>query len=146
MKSRRELAIGELAAWYGLAPHVLRHWEEMGLLTPARAPGGRRLYGSADVTRIALVLLAKEAGLTLEQTRYLLAEAADRQARRALYQRHGDLLRSRIAAAQESLAIIEHAAECDAEDITVCPRMRAKVTARLPAGLPDDDEPWPPQH
>lgn len=138
------MAIGELAAMYGLAPHVLRHWEGMGLLTPARAPGGRRVYGPVDATRIALILLAKEAGLTLEQTRFLLTEAADKQARAALYRRHGDLLRRRIAAAQESLAIIEHAAACDAEDITVCPRMREKVTARLPAGLRDDGGAWPP--
>ncbi|MEV4713914.1 MerR family transcriptional regulator [Micromonospora sp. NPDC049374] len=143
MKSRREMAIGELAAMYGLAPHVLRHWEQMGLLTPARDPGGRRVYGSVDATRVALVLLAKEAGLTLDQTRYLLTEAADKQARVALYQRHGDLLRSRIAAAQESLAVIEHAASCDAEDITVCPRLREKVAARLPAGLRHDGEAWP---
>ncbi|MFD1083432.1 MerR family transcriptional regulator [Micromonospora andamanensis] len=143
MKSRQRMAIGELAALYGLAPHVLRHWEQMGLLTPARAPGGRRVYGPVDATRIALILLAKEAGLTLEQTRYLLAEAADKQARATLYQQHGELLRGRIAAAQESLAIIEHAAACHAEDITVCPQLREKVAARLPAGLRPDGGAWP---
>ncbi|NLU77715.1 MerR family transcriptional regulator [Micromonospora sp. HNM0581] len=137
------MVIGEVAAMYGLAPHVLRHWEQMGLLTPARAAGGRRVYGPADVTRIALVLLAKDAGLTLDQARHLFAEVADKRARSALYRRHGHLLRSRIAAAQESLAIVEHAAACDAEDITVCPRLREKVAARLPAGLRHDAAAWP---
>jgi MerR family copper efflux transcriptional regulator len=126
------MSIGELAAMYGLAPHVLRHWEDMGLLTPARASNGRRVYGPAEATRIALVLLGKDAGLTLEQTRQLLATTADREARRVLYRQHGDQLRRRIAAAEASLAIIEHAARCDAEDIAACPHLHAKVAARLP--------------
>ena len=33
-----EYTIGELAARFGLATHVLRHWEDMGLLSPARYP------------------------------------------------------------------------------------------------------------
>jgi MerR family copper efflux transcriptional regulator len=38
------VAIGDLAARFGLATHVLRHWEEMGLLRPARTSAGRRRY------------------------------------------------------------------------------------------------------
>ncbi|WXK67305.1 MerR family DNA-binding transcriptional regulator [Nonomuraea sp. N2-4H] len=34
MKSTPMMAIGEVAARFGLAPHVLRHWEAMGLLSP----------------------------------------------------------------------------------------------------------------
>lgn len=129
------MAIGELAAMFGLAPHVLRHWEDMGLLAPARAANGRRVYGPPEATRVALILLGKDAGLTLEQTRQLFADAADREARSALYRRHRDQLTQRIAAAQASLAIIEHAARCDAEDITTCPQLNAKVAARLPVEL-----------
>ncbi len=32
--------IGELAARFGLATHVLRHWEDVGLLTPSATPAG----------------------------------------------------------------------------------------------------------
>ncbi|MGK5741478.1 MerR family transcriptional regulator [Micromonospora sp. URMC 103] len=45
-----------------MATHVLRHWEDVGLLSPARRVAGRRVYGSAHVTRLAEILLAKEAG------------------------------------------------------------------------------------
>jgi MerR family transcriptional regulator, copper efflux regulator len=128
------MAIGDLAAMFGLAPHVLRHWEAMGLLTPPRAGNGRRVYGPAESTRIALILLGKDAGLSLEQTRQLFTIAADREARGVLYQQHSDRLRRRIAAAEAALAIIEHAATCTADDITACPDLHAKVTARLPAG------------
>ena len=33
------LTIGELATRFGLATHVLRHWEDEGLLSPARRAG-----------------------------------------------------------------------------------------------------------
>lgn len=36
MKSSEALTIGELAQRFGLATHVLRYWESMGLLKPAR--------------------------------------------------------------------------------------------------------------
>jgi DNA-binding transcriptional MerR regulator len=131
MKSSEEISIGELAAKFGLAPHVLRHWEEMGLLTPPRGGNGRRVYGSPDITRIALIQLGKEGGLTLEQIRQLFVVSADREARRALYRRHHDELTRRISAAQASLEIIEHAIQCDADDAATCPDLQAKLTHRL---------------
>ncbi|UBU16404.1 MerR family transcriptional regulator [Nonomuraea gerenzanensis] len=47
------MAIGDVAAQFGLAPHVLRHREAMGLLAPARAEGDRRRYSRDDLYRIA---------------------------------------------------------------------------------------------
>ncbi|MEV6305658.1 MerR family transcriptional regulator [Actinoplanes sp. NPDC051861] len=136
MRSSATMSIGDLAARFGLAPHVLRHWEDMGLLAPARDGGGRRVYGPAEATRVVLIQLGKEAGLSLEQTRTLLARTADRAARRALYEEHSERLRQRIAAAQASLAIVEHAARCEAEDIATCPHLRAEIASRLPSKLP----------
>jgi len=130
MKSSPEMTIGELAARHGLGTHVLRHWEDMGLLTPRRTSTGRRVYGPADATRIGLILLGKDAGLSLEQTRQLLTAAGDRDARSKVYERHVAGLRQRIAAAQASLDIIEHAAQCTAEDITTCPDLHAKLVRR----------------
>ncbi|MEV0898446.1 MerR family transcriptional regulator [Actinoplanes sp. NPDC049802] len=124
-------SIGDLAARFGLPAHVLRHWEQMGLLAPERAGNGRRLYGDADAARIVLIQLAKEAGLSLEQTRLLLTDARDRKSRRDLYAAHAEALRKRIASAQAALALVEHAAECDADDFTACPHLAAKVAARL---------------
>ncbi|GAA0901130.1 MerR family transcriptional regulator [Virgisporangium aurantiacum] len=58
MKSSGTVTIGELAHRFGLATHVLRHWETMGLLTPDRDGAGQRRYGRADLTRVALILIA----------------------------------------------------------------------------------------
>ncbi|MGW1913597.1 MerR family transcriptional regulator [Streptomyces sp. NPDC002076] len=126
------LSIGALAERFALAPHVPRHWEAMGLLAPARDPAGRRRYGTADVTRVALILRAKEAGLSLDAIRSLTA-TADPAARRNLLEGEAEALRRRIAAAQASLDLIECALGCAHEDITACPHYRQAVGARVTA-------------
>ena len=47
-----EMTIGELAARFGLATHVLRHWEAVGLLGPERRG---RTVGAATVGSISTV-------------------------------------------------------------------------------------------
>jgi MerR family transcriptional regulator, copper efflux regulator len=47
-----------VAERFGLATHVLRHWESEGLLPPVR-DGDRRRYTDADQNRVAAILLAK---------------------------------------------------------------------------------------
>src|SRR5690242_4166048 len=81
MKSTDGMGIGAVAARFGLATHVLRHWESVGLLSPERV-GDRRRYGPDDLYRVAVILRAKEAGLALEDIRRFIA-ARDPAARRA---------------------------------------------------------------
>ena len=73
------LSIGELAAEFGLAPHVLRHWESEGVLEPAAREGGKRRYDESARMRIGTILRGQDAA----QTRDLnLVLAAARRARR----------------------------------------------------------------
>jgi|GEM_PF-247986 len=65
-------SVGELAERFGLETHVLRYWEDVGLLAPARDGAGRRRYGSDDVVRVATILSSKVAGMSLEQIQVLL--------------------------------------------------------------------------
>jgi DNA-binding transcriptional MerR regulator len=124
------LSIGEVAARFGLATHVLRHWEAMGLLAPARVTASRRRYRASDVYRVAVILRAKEAGFSLEEIRELLAarEPADRT---AILRRRRTELAARIAAAQASLELIDCALDCDHTDIVECPHFQATVAARI---------------
>ncbi len=125
-----EYAIGELAKRFGLATHVLRHWEDMGLLSPARRVAGRRVYGTAHVTRVAEILAGKEAGFSLEQLRELFS-AADRKTRREVLRGQLDQVRQRIARLMLSQAMLEHAIRCQHPDYQSCPRFQAMVLARL---------------
>ncbi|MFC0058006.1 MerR family transcriptional regulator [Streptomyces actinomycinicus] len=120
------LGIGALAARFGLATHVLRHWEAMGLLHPERDAGGRRRYRADDLTRVATILILKEAGLGLNTIRILSAQA-DRATRHGILHPAAEELRSRIAAAQASLELIEGGLHCEYEDVTQCPNYRRLI-------------------
>ncbi|WP_430790214.1 MerR family transcriptional regulator [Actinoplanes sp. G11-F43] len=127
-----DYAIGELAARFGLAPHVLRHWEDMGLLSPTRQATGRRVYGPADVTRVSEILLGKEAGFSLEQLRELFA-APDRAGRRALLRSQLVQVRERIARLTLSQTMLEHAVRCRHPDYHECPRFQEMADAAVPS-------------
>ncbi|MFD9327980.1 MerR family transcriptional regulator [Streptomyces sp. NPDC060065] len=133
------LSIGALAARFGLATHVLRHWEAMGLLHPGRDAGGRRRYGTGDLTRVATILILKEAGLALNTIRSLSA-TVDRASRHEILHPAAEELRSTIAAAQASLELIEGGLSCEYEDVTQCPNYRRLIAERTdprsPAGEP----------
>ena len=120
-----DLSVGEAAARFGLEAHVLRHWEDVGLLTPARTGAGRRRYGRDDVVRIAVIVRSKAAGMSLEQIAVLLdAGAADRH--QVLEAHLGDLDR-RMAEMQRSREMTVHGLECRAHDIATRPHFRARV-------------------
>ena len=124
------MSIGALAARFGLATHVLRHWESMGLLHPVRDTGGRRRYGASDVTRVATILIFKEAGLGLDTIRSLSA-TADRATRQEILSTEAQQLRARIAAARASLELIEGGLNCEYEDITECPNYRRRIAEQI---------------
>lgn len=122
-------AIGEIAQRFGLPTHVLRHWESMGLLTPARV-SGRRRYTSDDLYRVAAILRGKEAGLSLDQIRQLMT-ATDPAFRNGVLRAQRDGLRGRIAVLEEELRLIDSILRCRHADFTRCPRFRGFVTERM---------------
>ena len=120
MKSSQ--SIGDIAARFGLETHVLRHWEDVGLLAPARDPAGRRRYAPDDLVRIAVVLRSKAAGMSLEQIQVLLdGEAAGWH---QVLEAHIADLDRRMEEMVRSRAMTEHALRCRAHDIATCPRFR----------------------
>ncbi|MFB7938032.1 MerR family transcriptional regulator [Streptomyces sp. NPDC056049] len=139
---RDSMGIGALAERFGLATHVLRHWESTGLLAPARDAAGRRRYRSADLTRVAVILRAKDAGLSLDVIRSLTAPA-DAVKRRNILRAEADALRSRIAAAQASLDLIECALDCDQDDFSRCAHFRRAVEDGSEDGRPESDASLP---
>lgn len=132
MKSRSRpatLTIGELAERFGLATHVLRHWESVGLLAPARAAGGQRRYRPVDLYRVAAILRAKEAGLALTDI-HAMFSTTDPATRAAILRRERDNLAQRIADAQASLALIDAALRCRHGDVATCPHFQALLADR----------------
>ncbi|WP_345572255.1 MerR family transcriptional regulator [Nonomuraea rosea] len=126
MKSSDSLRIGELAEQFGLASHVLRHWEAMGLLTPATRVNGRRRYTRDHAVRVLTIIRAKAAGMSLEQIREIINVSGQAE-RHALLQRHHAELERRLREIAASKALIEHLMECQADDFTQCPAYRRLV-------------------
>ncbi len=68
-------SVGELARATGLSVRVLRHWDDIGLVSPARTTGGHRCYSTAEVTRLYRALALRQMGLRLDQVAALLTDA-----------------------------------------------------------------------
>ncbi|MCR2762804.1 MerR family transcriptional regulator [Microbacterium sp. zg.B48] len=119
------IPIGVAAARFGLDTHVLRHWEDVGLLRPDRDAAGRRRYGDRDLVRIAVILRSKAAGMTLEQIGVLLDEQAP--SRHRVLEQHIEDLSRRMAEMERSREMTLHALNCRSHDISTCPRFRTIV-------------------
>ena len=126
------MTISDAAARFGVAPHVLRHWESMNLLRPTRIHGQRR-YGRDDLSRIATIRLAKEVGLSLDQIASMI-NTTDAAARRQVLRRRQADLRASILTAERALAMITGALACGHDDFTSCPDYRAAISAELDSG------------
>ena len=134
-------SIGEVAAHFSLPPHVLRHWESEGLLTPTRA-GDRRRYTDADMNRVASILIAKEAGFGLADIRAMMT-ATTAPARHEVMARHRDELAQRIAKARAALSMLEGALNCPHDDLMTCPHFQAHLASRLPPSSSTGSAPDP---
>ncbi|WGP07832.1 MerR family transcriptional regulator [Bacillus subtilis] len=69
MSQGQTMRIGELAAHIGASPRALRHYEQQGLLAPARGHNGYRVYDPEAVVRAANVKTLLDVGLTTEDVR-----------------------------------------------------------------------------
>jgi DNA-binding transcriptional MerR regulator len=65
--------IGEVADSLGLSLRTLRHYDELGVVSPSgRSVGGFRLYTDEDVARLRTVMGLKPIGFALEEIREVL--------------------------------------------------------------------------
>lgn len=69
-------SISEAAAFAGVSARVLRHYDEIGLLSPSgRSHAGYREYSDDDLIRLQRIVGYRELGLGLDHIRRLLAAA-----------------------------------------------------------------------
>ncbi len=88
--------IAQIADDFGVTHRTVRHYEDLGLISPERR-GTARIYRRRDRTRLALILRGRRIGFTLDETRtiidmydaprgqvaqleYLLSQIGDRRA------------------------------------------------------------------
>ena len=101
------LHIGAVTERTELSLRTLRHYDEIGLVTPsARSEGGFRLYSEEDVERILLIRRMKPLEFTLEQMRELL-EITEEVARPGASAQARQKLEEIEAIARERRAVLE---------------------------------------
>ena len=110
--AQQRYSVGELAKLAGVSTRALRHYEDCGLLAPARSENGYRVYSAADAKRLAHILAMRSCGLPLPEIRRLLADpASDLRAALAEHLRslrsQGDSLQDAIDRTQAALANVE---------------------------------------
>ena len=63
--------IAQIADEFGVTHRTVRHYEDLGLLSPERR-GPSRVYHRRDRTRLNLILRGKRLGFPLEQIRTII--------------------------------------------------------------------------
>ncbi|NHI00549.1 MULTISPECIES: MerR family transcriptional regulator [Oceanimonas] len=109
--------ISELADEFDITPRTLRHYEELGLLTPKRK-GNSRIYSHKDRIRLTLTLRGKRLGFSLAEMRELFElYDAEHSTRPQLHSMVAMIAEKRIVLQQQQDDIEKVLAELDAADI-----------------------------
>lgn len=119
--------VGELAGEFGLSTSALRYYERRGLLISAARVGGRRVYDAAAVRRLAFLRLGRQAGLSLEGIKLMLA-GADEAAWRPPARLRLASIEAEITQLRGAKALLEQALRCpDEHPLEECPYAQRKV-------------------
>lgn len=131
------LTIGEVSRKTGLANSAIRYYEREGLIPKAPKEGGRRIYGIEILDQLALIELAKQAGMTIRETKKLLggldgkrpaAEAWQKLTREKLEE-----IESRIQSLEQMKHVLEVLRSCDCPTLDDCGRALRERKEAQPA-------------
>ena len=73
MGEARPLSVGEVARLSGVTIRTLRHYDQIGLLSPSgRTSAGYRQYSSQDIDRLQRILFYRELGFSLDEVKSIV--------------------------------------------------------------------------
>jgi MerR family copper efflux transcriptional regulator len=119
--------IGEAATASGISERMIRHYEKIGLISPApRRHSGYRDYDERDVHALRFIGRARDLGFPIEEIRQLLALWQDRSRSsadvKALALARAAELRRKERELHEMRLSLEHLARsCHGDDRPDCP-------------------------
>lgn len=111
--------IGEAASQLGVGAHVLRHWEDVGILRPQRSPSGYRRYDDETMQRARMVQGCQSAGMSLDQIRIVLDSS--QRGRAAVIEAQRQRIAHRQIELQRTERFLEHVLACRHSLVTRCP-------------------------
>lgn len=105
--STQGLKIGEVARRTGVAPRLVRYYEQQGLLTAARAANGYRTYSDDDVDRVQRVASMVRAGMPTRLIKVVLdMETAEAQAQPTCPRTVAELLAGELTDIEDRIACL----------------------------------------
>ncbi len=129
-------AIGQVARIAAVSVRTLRHYDEIGLVSPGRrTAAGYRRYTEADLQRLQHVLFYRELGFALEEITAILDDPATDTLTHL--RRQHELLTRRIGRLRAMADAVEHAMEANVLSIPLTPQERFEVFGDF---VPEDHE------
>jgi DNA-binding transcriptional MerR regulator len=120
--------IGDAAVTLGVAAHVLRHWEDVGLLRPRRLSSGHRAYDDQTIGQARMIQICQRAGLSLAEIKEL--GARDRGNSVALIESKRAQIARQVSSLRLADKFLAHIAHCEHPVISECPECSALTGQR----------------
>lgn len=142
---RDSYTISEVSRLFGIGIDSLRYYERLGIIAPARAANGYRIYSLSDMYKLASIKELRSLGLGMEAIGYyldhqelasterLLADEID------LIEKQIAKLRERAAALTERRARLDAACGAATGEVIAC-ELPARRCVRLSGRLERDEE------
>ncbi|WP_341669605.1 MerR family DNA-binding protein [Alcaligenes sp. SDU_A2] len=120
------MLISQAARQTGLTPKMIRHYEDLGLLSSGRAQNGYRVYQAQDLDTLHFIARAKELGFSLNDIQQLTSLWRDQQRPssevKRLAQTHIQHLETRAAQLLDMATKLRRLAEqCHGDQHPDCP-------------------------
>ncbi|MFF2653708.1 MerR family transcriptional regulator [Streptomyces sp. NPDC058045] len=116
------MRIGEAAERLGVSTHLLRHWEDEGVITPRRTASGARRYDQELLDALSIAVRCQRAGMSLSVIARLLN--GGRQERRDLVAEQRQAIDRQRERLDRAAAYLDHVLECTHPVIQECPACR----------------------
>lgn len=120
------MRISQAADLVGVPSHVLRHWEDEGVLLPERV-GNQREFTEQHVNEARIIHRLRQAGVGLAAIKDLRSAGHGRRA--ALLTAAAEHLAAEASRAEAAAAFLRHTAECVHPVVDDCPQCRDYATA-----------------
>lgn len=115
------LPIGELAAATGTTVSALRHYDDLGVITPAERVGGKRRFSSETVGRVNFVRGAQKFGFSLSEIRDILDDQSGRS--RQIVDEKIAALRAQQVELATMIDMLEEMKLCGCAVVAECPSL-----------------------
>lgn len=112
------MRIGEVAHRLGVAVHVLRHWDDAGVVVPDRTPSGHREYSEEHLHRLRVLRACQGIGMSLPEIRQVLHRGEPE--RTGTIERQLHRIRTQRAQLEDAERFLTHVINCEHSLLTRC--------------------------